>query len=51
MVGVSDSVPRGSGFDTRESKTLFHEIDGCHDYSTYEMSDLKRDSKKFDGRT
>ena len=24
---------------------------GCHDYSTRDMSDLKRDCKKYDGRT
>ena len=26
-------------------------FDGCHDYSTHDMSDLKRDCKKSDGRT
>ena len=52
MVRVFDSGPRRPGFDTRESqKTLFRIFDGCHDYSTYYMSDLKRDCKKSDGQT
>ena len=51
MVRVSDSGLRGPGFDTPESQTLLHIFDGCHDYSTHDMSDLKRDCKKSDGRT
>ena len=51
MVKVYDAGPRGPGFDTRESQTLFHIFNGCHDYSTHDMSDLKRDWTKSDGLT
>ena len=50
MVRVSDSGPRGPGFDTRESQTLYRIFDGCHDYSTHDMSNLNGDCKKSDGR-
>ena len=51
MVRVSDSCLKGPGFATRESqnKTLFRIFDECHDYSTHDMSDLKRDCTKSDG--
>ena len=39
MVTVSDSGPRVPGFDTRESLTLLRLFNGCHDYSTHDMSD------------
>ena len=38
-------------FVTRESQTLFRILDGLHDYSTNDMSDLKRDCVKSDDRT
>ena len=51
MARVSDFDPREFEFDTHESQTLFCLFDGCHDYSTIDMSDLNRDCKKSDGRT
>ena len=52
MVRVSYSGLRGPEFDTRESqKPLFRIFDGCHDFSTHDMSDLKRDCEKSNGRT
>ena len=46
MVRVSDSGPRGSGFDTCEGQNSSGIFDGCHDYSTHDISELKRDCKK-----
>ena len=45
MVGVSDSIPRVPRFDTPESQTLFHLMDLCHNYSTLDISGLKRDQR------
>ena len=50
MVIASDFGPIGPGFDTSESQTLIRIFDGFHDYSTFDMSEIKRDCKKSDGR-
>ena len=42
-----DSSLRGSGFNTRESQTLFRRLDGCIDYSTHDMYDLKKTIKSL----
>ena len=34
--------PREPGFNTRKSQTI---LDGCHDYSTHDISDLKETEK------
>ena len=40
MVKADDSGPRGPGFNYREGQ-FFHILNGCHDYCTHDMSNLK----------
>ena len=41
---------REGSIPARVKKTIYRIFDGFHDYSIHDMSDLKRDSKKSDGR-
>ena len=46
MVRVSDTGSRGPGFNTWEGQTLFRIFDECHDYSSHDLSDLKKETVK-----